>query len=377
MAIMKKIFKVFAVLWALVGLLCIFIRIGVGDFFSAFLFLVIFGGSAYYLWRLSGEDQGPKIPGEEADQNQDIKRPEGNGKKRWSLVRGVYWFCLVCSVLSFIMFLSLVSNTWDSIQSQLLMPMVVVLGFLLFSIYFLNKIRKSGSQTTNGSEKETECDDIRKRLCIPLIILLLAGVVLAWVISASFFTFGAVNAPNDGKCDYDDNPATIFIMSDPAIPVTENSNHLMEFCTVHFLFYTLVHPVTVHDLPIAENSTGGIDLNFFKNIANLSIVVWALFLLFVIANSLQFPEQGKKGLLVQKPFGFSVIRSLVFTVAGTLAFIGSLVFIIALLVRAQSIMNGSVAGNSVTQTLQFLPLFIVVFIPCILFSLSIIHDSRN
>ena len=369
MQIMKYFYKIYAVLSLFFAILGIFTL-------NIFLILLC-GGAAWYLWRLSQEEQISKdgIPKPAEEIKNRTKLFKGLNSLYSKLIRGLYYFCLIFSILSLLIFswstfwahtYLLSSGNWN-IHPEPFWSIIVLLGLLLLIFYFIYKI-KGYPFLLNASKGDDQNSE--KSPHVPLIAILLLGIFLAWLISISFFTFGAINSPNDGKCDYDNENAVVFFLS-----AQENSIHVQEFCFNHIQFYTMLNPLYILSLPLKLTPHSIIDLTGLQFWAKFSIVIWVIFLLFVLASSVNFSNQDSEGFFIWKRHDSS-IKPLIFGILGGLS------FMVSFILTCQMIYMIHVLGNSgfndaLAMSAGSWPVYFILVLPCIVFTISIIRDARQ
>lgn len=302
----------------------------------------------------------------------DIEKPEKEIKKQSKMVRILYYICVLFSGISLSIFLgfgyidisSFLANGTLPISPDPLWLIIGILGFGLFCFYFIIKLKKQ-------SHVKEENQRLEKCSRYPLLAIIFLGIFLAWWISASYFTFGVVNSPNDGKCDYDNSPAEVWISNIHVIPsnniASENEKETKyhEFCFNHMIYYTFVNPVQILTMPY-QNSTTPYQRNVkityagkdIKDWAELFIIIWGIFLLFVFISS------------YSKCLAYSmnkkILKALAIGILGGLSFIFTSILFIILYKTEFTQGFPDPQGNWI--------LFLWIFVPCIIFTLSIIRD---
>jgi hypothetical protein len=292
-------------------------------------------------------------------------------------VRISYYICVLFSGISLIIFLGLgyidissfLANGTLPISPDPLWLIIGIMGFGLFCFYFINKLKEQ-SHLITVIKKENQGAEKCSRF--PLLAIIFLGIFFAWYISASYFTFGIVNSQNDGKCDYDSLPAEAWITNIHVIPsnniASENEKemHYHEFCLNHLIYYTFVYPVQILTIPY-QNSTMPYQKNVkityakidIKSWAELFIIIWVIFLLFVFVSSYNkclTHSMNKK-----------LLKALIIGILGGLSFIITSILLIILYKTESSQGFPDPQGNWI--------LFLWIFVPSIIFTISIIQDA--
>jgi len=296
-------------------------------------------------------------------------------KSQINIKKTLFYICLIFSILSLLIFsLStfggqtylLSSGNWN-IHPEPFWSIIVLLGLLLLIFYFIYKI-KGYPFLLNASKGDDQ--NSKKSPHVRLIAILLLGIFLAWLISISFFTFGAINSPNDGKCDYDNENAVVFFLS-----AQENSIHVQEFCSNHIQFYTMLNPLYILSLPLKLTPHLIIDLTGVQLFAKFSIVIWVIFLLFVLASSVNFSNQDSEGFFIWKRHD-SIIKPLIFGILGGLSFMVSF-FLTCQMIYMIHVLGNSDYHDALAMSAGNWPVYFILVLPCIVFTISIIRDARR